>query len=193
MRAVESGYVEIDIAVETAGETGLGMRIAGDFQAPDRNRFTVRISQGGISIQLEMIVIGSDSYVKNPLTGMWDDRLESPTPFGNLLSYGAFAAYFAPEVAAGFTLRVARLNGERVYHVRGPVTDETLVVLLDEAPVRGRQGEVEYWIGVDDSLVRRAEIRTESPAGDGAAATKTRVVMTVSGYGKSVDIQAPDS
>ena len=50
MRAVESGYVEIDIAVETAGETALGMRIAGDFQAPDRNRFTVRISQGGISI-----------------------------------------------------------------------------------------------------------------------------------------------
>ena len=55
------------------------------------------------------------------------------------------------------------------------------------------QGEVEYWIGVDDSLVRRAEIRAESPAADGAAATKTRVVMTVSDYGKSVDIQAPDS
>ena len=192
MRAVESGSVEIDYVVETEGATALGLRIAGDFQAPDRNRFTLRISQGGISITLEHIVIGSDSYVRNPLTGKWEARPESATPFGNLLSYGAFAADFAPEAAAGFTLRAARLNGERVYHVRGPVTDETLVVLLDDTPVRGRQGEVEYWIGVDDSLVRRAEIRAESPAADGAAATKTRVVMTVSDYGKSVNIQAPD-
>ena len=193
MRAAESGSVEIDYMVETEGAAALGLRIAGDFQAPDRNRFILRISQGGISIELEVIVIGRDTYVKNPLTGTWDSSLESPTPFGNLLDFGAFNVDFAPDVAAQFTLRATRLNGERVYHVTGPVTDQTLVSLLDDTPVRGRQGEVEYWIGVDDYLVRRAEIRAESPADDGAAATKTRVVMTVSDYGKSVDIQAPDS
>ena len=193
MQAAESGSVEIDITVETGGGAGLGMRIAGDFQAPDRNRFTVRISQGGLSIELEMIVIGSDSWVKNPLTGAWEGGAESPTPFGNLLDYGAFNVDFAPEVAAQFSLAVTRLNGRRVYHVTGSVTDKELVDLLDEAPVRGRTGVVEYWIGIDDSLVMRAEVRTESPVGDGGAATKTRVVMTVSDYGKRVDIQAPDS
>ena len=193
MQAAESGSVEIDYTVETEGAGTLGMRIAGDFQAPDRNRFTVRISQGGISITLEMIVIGSDSWVKNPLTGAWESGAESPTPFGNLLDYGAFNVDFAPETAAQFTLRVARLNGRRVYHVTGSVTDKEIVGLLDDAPVRGRTGVVEYWIGIDDSLVRRAVVRTESPGGDGAAATKTSVVMTVSDYGKTVNIQAPDS
>ena len=193
MQAAESGSVEIDITVDTEGGVALGMRIEGDFQAPDRNRFTLRISQGGISITLEQIVIGSDSYVKNPVTGQWEAGTESATPFGNLLAYGAFNLDFAPETAAEFTLRVTRLNGERVYHVMGPVTDMELVALLDDAPIRGRHGEVEYWIGIDDSLVRRAVIRTESPGGDGGAATKTRVVMTVSDYGKSVNIQAPDS
>ena len=192
MQAAESGSVEIDYTVETEGAGTLGMRIAGDFQAPDRNRFTVRISQGGISITLEMIVIGSDSWVKNPLTGAWEDGAESPTPFGNLLDYGAFNVDFAPEAASQFTLRVARFNGERVYHVTGSLTDREIVGLLDDSPVRGRQGEVEYWIRVDDSLVRRAVVSAESPAGDGATTT-TRVVMTVSNYGKSVNIQAPDS
>ena len=154
MRAVESGSVEIDYVVETEGATALGLRIAGDFQAPDRNRFTLRISQGGISITLEQIVIGSDSYVRNPLTGEWEARPESATPFGNLLAFGAFNVDFAPDVAANFTLGVTRFNGERVHHVTGRVTDEEIVDLLDLSPVRGRQGEVEYWIGIGDSLAR---------------------------------------
>ena len=112
MRAVESGSVEIDYAVETEGATALGLRIAGDFQAPDRNRFTLRISQGGINITLEQIVIGSDSYVKNPLTGKWEARPESATPFGNLLCLRRVQRRLRPRcAAANFTL--ARDAAER--------------------------------------------------------------------------------
>ena len=196
MEAVDSGHVEIDIKTETGGAVALdlGMRIAGDFQSPDRNHFTLELSSGGISIKLEMIVIGGESYVKNPLTGAWEANPESPTPFGNVLAFGAFNTDFDSEVVEGFTLvGEERLDGERVYHLKGPVSGGALADLLDDSQVEDGEGEVEYWIGVEDFLVRKAGIQVEVPADDsGVDAFRMQVVMTLSDYGKSVDIQAPE-
>ena len=65
--AVGSGYVEVDIAAQTEGVMALdiGMRIAGDFEAPDRNHFTLAVDSAGISAEMEVIVIGRESYLKD--------------------------------------------------------------------------------------------------------------------------------
>ena len=190
MDEVQSGYVEIDIA-NTTGDLTLPIRLTGDFQAPDRYHLALEIS--GIKL-FEIIVIGAGSYVKDLTTGKWETRTELLTPFTNLFAYGAFNTSFAPDVVAGFTLAGAvLLDDEGVYHLRGPVTGDALADLLDDSPVPGRDGEVDYWIGIEDSLVRRVAIRTEVPAGPGGSASVTEVIMTLSGYGKPVDIEAPDS
>ena len=200
MGAVESGHVEVDIATQTKGVMALdiGMRMVGDFEAPDRNHFTLAVNSASISAELEMIVIGRESYLKDPLTGVWQANPESPTPFSNVLAFGAFNTDFAPEVAEGFTLvGEEQLAGERVYYLRGPVSRQALSDLLDDPQVEGGEGEVEYWIGVEDFLVRKAEIRFELPVDDsindsGADTLKMQVVMVLSDYGKPVDIQAPE-
>ena len=46
---------------------------------------------------------------------------------------------------------------------------------------------------VNTGLIWESVVHQNATDRRGTAATKTRVVMTVSGYGKSVDIQAPDS
>ena len=73
------------------------------------------------------------------------------------------------------------------------MTGNALADLLNDSPVQGRDGEVEYWIGTEDFLVRKIAIRSESPAGVGGAASVTEVVMTLFDYGKPVDIEAPES
>ena len=94
----------------------------------------------------------------------------------------------------GFTLvGEERLDGERVYHLKGPVSGEALADLLDDSQVENGEGEVEYWIGIEDFLVRKTGIQVELPVDDSGADTfKMQVVMTLSDYGKSVDIQAPE-
>ena len=200
MEAVESGHVEVDIATQTEGVIALdiGMHMVGDFEAPDRNHFTLAVNSAGISAELEMIVIGRESYLKDPLTGVWQANPESPTPFGNVLAFGAFNTDFAPEVAEAFTLvGEEQLDSERVYYLRGAVSGQALSDLLDDPQVEGGEGEVEYWIRVEDFLVRKARIRVELPVDDsiidsGADTLKMQVVMILSDYGKPVDIQAPE-
>ena len=189
MAAVSSGYVEIDITA-----TNLSIRVTGDFQAPDRYHLTLQIGQGGISIKLEMITIGRENYIKNPLTSLWETEALPLRPFNDLFEYGAFNTDFDPDTVAGFNLvGIVQLDDEHVYHLRGPVTGDALADLLDDSPVQGRHGEVDYWIGIEDSLVRRVAIRTEVPAGSDGSTSVTEVVMTLSDYGKPVDIEAPDS
>ena len=197
MAAVQSGYVEIDAKTETedASVPDLGISIAGDFQTPDRSHLTMGISSGGISITLEIIVIGEESYVKSPFADAWESNLENLTPFENVLDFGAFNTDFDPEVVEGFNLvGEEQLDGEHVYHLKGTVSGEALADLLDDLQVGDGKGEVEYWIGVQDFLVRKTAIQAELSADDGGTnALKMQIVMTLSDYGKPVDIQAPES
>ena len=97
------------------------------------------------------------------------------------------------EIEIPTNARVVQLEDEPVYHVRGPVTGNALADLLNDSPVQGRDGEVDYWIGIEDFSVRKIAIRSESPAGPGGATSVTQVAMTISDLGKPVDIMVPDS
>ena len=176
----------------------LEIRITGDFQLPDRSHITTQIGGGGLSVSFEMILVGGKSYIKNPFTGDWEDATQSSVPFSdalplatfsNVLSLGAITANFEPEVLARFTLVGEELiNGERTYYVRGTVGGEALADLLDSPVSEGEMANVGFWIGVDDSRIRKVSIL---PAGSSDTSTLMRVTATVSDYDKAVDIQAP--
>ena len=174
------------------------MHITGDFQTPDRSQTITEIRAGVFTINLEMILIGVDPYIRPVGTDAWSDPSESPIPFldevpfaasGNILSFGAFTTDFDPEVLAGFTLVGEELvNGERTYYVRGTVGGPALADLLDSPAAEDEMANMGFWIGVDDSRIRKVSIL---PAGSGDTSTLMRVTATVSDYDKAVDIQAP--
>ena len=200
MQTVQSGYIDLEIVTKAGGDTplDLNMHITGDFQLPDRSHITTQIEAGALSVSLEMIIVGEDSYIKNPFTGAWENATQSSVPFSdtlpldafsNVLSFGAFTTDFDPEVLAEFTLVGEELvNGERTYYVRGTVGGEALADLLDSPAAEGEMANVGFWIGVDDSRIRKVSIL---PAGSGDTSTLMRVTATVSDYDKAVDIQAP--
>ena len=144
-----------------------------------------------------MILIGSETYIRNPITQAWEDASDSRLPFdvssissfSNVLSFGAFTTDFDPEVLAGFTLVVEELiNGERTYYVRGTVGGEALADLLDSPAAEGEMANVGFWIGVDDSRLRKVSVLPTESGG-----TLMQVTATVSDYDKPVDIQSPVS
>ena len=201
MEAVKSGYSEVEVVVRLeAGKEAvdISMSLAGDFQVPDRNQATLTLSSGGIDAEFEMITIGRKSYMTNPVTGEWAANPELPVPFGNeMLAFGAFDTDLDPAVVEDFVLvGEEELDGERVYHLGGPVPGTTLADLLDDPGVEGGEGEVEYWIGVKDLLVRRTavelEVLQDDPITGEAIMLKMTAVATLSDYGKPVDIQEPE-
>lgn len=200
MADVESGHMEIDAAIEAlAGVTEQDIRqhLAGDFQAPDSSHFTISVISPGATIKFEIITTGGRSYLKNPLTGGWETTVDGQAPsYQELLDVGVFGAGFGPEVIEGFTLAGEELlGGERVYYLSGPVSGETLAYILEDPEAREGTGEVEYWIGVDDFLVRKTVIRFALTVDDDAVEADTFnawVAITLSDFGKPVDIQPPD-
>ena len=195
MAALASGHVQVEITVAVrAGEgQSMSMDISGDFQAPDRSHVAVEIAVDGAGANVEVIAIGSDAYVKAPGADVWTASTESPTPYGDLFAFGAFDTGLDNEIVEHFEPVVRHeLGGEAVYYLTGPLSGEVLADVIDDAETPpDAQGEIEYWVGVDDRLVRKAAIRFKlSEAGMGAS--KIEAVMVLSDFGKPVDIQPPE-
>ena len=201
MKNVESGHGEVDIAVKLtqANETvDMAMSVVGDFQVPDRNQAELSFNAGGVTVEFEAITIGDKTFMTDFITGEWTALPKLPTPFGNeLLAAGAFGTDFGPEVAQGFVLvGEETLDGESVYRVRGPVSGEVLAEMLNDPSIGNGEGEVEYWIGVEDSLVRRVviemEITEDDPITNSTIMLEMTAVTVLSDYNQPVDIREPE-
>ena len=74
MASVETGSVRMEIESTLDGPIFFETKIVvhGDFQAPDRSRFTTVATSGGSSLEYDSIVIGMEGYQENPFSGVWE-------------------------------------------------------------------------------------------------------------------------
>jgi hypothetical protein len=168
--------------------------LTGDFQAPDRTRGTLVVSFFFIQLESHFVRIGDVSYATDPDTGQWKVG-GSPA-----LSFVDPAAYTSPDLlAAGGRLAELALVGidslaeTPVYLLSGRLSDED----------GGGALEVSYRIGVDDGLIYRVDLAGQFeldqefsdafPLGDiGAGDAAFDAVVTLSDFGKPVNIEAPE-
>ena len=201
MRELKSAHIEADITT-TARATGeeegsIEMRVTGDYQSPDRTRLSISLTFRGNDFVADYITIANETYIQVPGTDIsqvsdsWDglDLRETlrfdPDSMENLVLIGE-----------------EELDGEKVYHLKGSLASDaegllnsvpgSLVMVI---PIGGVLVGVEFWIGVEDFLVRRTiqniDIELSSDMGKGGELS-LELDMRLSDYGKSVDIQAPD-
>ncbi len=202
MSALDSGYIEIEVTTKLSAGDGsqqtVTMEIVGDFQAPDRSRVNMSIDTDDDSAEFEIITIEDKTYLKLPDFDRWAISTGSITPYGDLFSFGAFSTDFDAGVVASFNSPIREVFvGESVHYVRGPVSGYALADLLGmvedtdgEDVAEFGEGVVEFRIGVDDFLVRKMVIEAELPDEEGTLSMQ--VNMTLSDFGKPVDIQVPD-
>lgn len=192
---MDSGYVEVEATVKLAAEDGsqqsIAMEIAGDFQAPDRSRVSMSMDSDDGSTEVEIITVEGTTYLKLSGIDMWVIGTDPITPYGDLFQFGPFSTDFEAGVIAGFGSPMREeLASENVHYVRGTVSGDSLADLLDNVNDTDGEGEAEFWVGVDDFLVRKMVIEARLPSEEGTVTIQ--ITMTLSDFGKPVDIQPPE-
>ncbi len=75
-----------DADIVDAGIVG----VEGEVVAPDRQRALMTVGFGGFSMEIEIIQIGTDLYIRDPLTGLWGR--------GDDVEDGLYEAVFGPDL-----------------------------------------------------------------------------------------------
>jgi len=151
------------------GSLALDLSGNGEAQFPDRYHAMINAKLSGLSVNTEVIVVGSQAYVKNPLNGKWEvstesagvaSRLNEPDP----LSY----AQLLTNVKTISDLGDTTLDNTTVHHYHLTLDKDKLTASLTKAGVTNAQAlaaikqildsgtmTVDVWFGRDDHLVRR--------------------------------------
>ena len=193
--ALGSYHSEVDVTIRSeadGGQVELPYEFIVDYQAPDslRAHMTVTVPLYG-SIETRMVRIGDAAYATNPDTGEWEFvPAESVPPLESidLLAEVTIAGIGDLSVEA-----VESIDGADAYRVTGtlPAGAAAATTLLGSL-IEGGEGDlrVVYWIGVDDSLIRRF-------TGEGELEFDSQEIVDVSmtagfsDFGKEVVIEAP--
>lgn len=199
MSAVESGSVTLEGTATLGGAEAMETKLAlsGDFHAPDRSRFITSISAAGISLEYDSIVIGEDGYQENLFTGEWEASPDARDILGESRFLGEINLDFNDQATDQLTLVGTQdLDSVQVYHLQGTISPGAAAEMLGDPTIgedsQGAPINVEMWIGVEDSLVRRISIAFQQPNELTGQAISAQTVFTYSEFGKDVDIQAPE-
>ena len=213
MQAVESAHLVYEAATDVGNRVSLFVGIEGDYQAPDRFRYSMAtgFGPGSGAYSFEYTSIGSRVFVKDTESGLWKPDPASQNPFTFLSLDGkpaeGLAIDFDPTAFEGFNLTEVELDGEPVYHLIGNPSREYFSDTMKAlgSAVLGQGGgmegesptgriEAEYWIGVEDFLVRRVrgliEVLTQDHTGE-ETTVRSEVTLVLSEFGKPVDIEEP--
>ncbi len=194
MKALASFHFQMDahMNVSAQGVTlDIPLNSTGDFQAPDRSRATTSMTIFGFAIQTETVSIGNTTYVKDPESGDWTVS-EGP---GMLFSQPEEFLEAGPANVQDLTYVGQETLGDvAVHHLRGKPAPQAF---------EGVTGEmvVDFWIGVEDSLVRQISaqgelqiegLTEELGAAGGEATANVNMTMALSDFNKPVTIEAPE-
>ena len=199
MASVETGSVRMEVESTLDGPVFFETKIVvhGDFQAPDRSRFTTVATSGGSSLEYDSVVIGMEGYQENPFSGVWEASPDAFILLGEASHLGKLDLGLETEVVELITLvGVVDLDGASVYYLSGALPADAAADLVGDPSLENKAYdapvETEMWIGVEDSLVRKLGVRFKQTEPTSGTSLAGQTIMTFSDYGKAVDIQAPE-
>ena len=199
MASVETGSVRMEIESTLDGPIFFETKIVvhGDFQAPDRSRFTTVATSGGASLEYDSVVIGMEGYQENPFSGEWEASPDAFIFLGEASHLGKLDLGLETEAVELITLvGVVDLDGVSVYYLSGALPADAAADLVGDSSLENKAYdapvETEIWIGVEDFLVRKLGFRFKQMDPVSGTSLAGQTIITFSDYGKAVDIQAPE-
>jgi len=161
-------------------------RAEGDVVKPDKLVGELSALYSGLPINVKVVVDGKNQYMTDPASGKWG----AMSPAFNVVDF------FDPskgisEIMAGVTVLVAEgtesLEGVNTYKLTGSVPASALKSLSPEVTAQGDL-DTTLWIGTDDFLLRKVELRGPLLAGELPDVMRT---ITLAEFNKTVDIETP--
>jgi LppX_LprAFG lipoprotein len=186
--ALESFHSALDLGDVPIAGAGLNISSAeGDVVVPDRVRASFSGSFSGIGIESELVIVGEEDFLEDPLTGRWR-RLDigaSPLDYFDPASGVLAVMRSIEELELDGT---EEAGGVEAYRLTGTASARDLSSLLAVEP-SDRNVPVEVWVGKDDSLLRR--LRVNGPIAEGEPDDVVRTI-DLSGFDEPVEIAKPE-
>jgi len=175
----QNGSIELTSGVQVANAEG-------DVLKPDRLQMKFTLRLGGFAAEAQLIAVGSELYLTNPLTGQWQ-RAPAATTAPRVLDQERGVSSLLRKVTEPQKLGNETLDGSQTHHVKGRVPGRAFADLTgSQASAESVSGDV--WIGTDDFLVR--QVRLEGPVGAGDSAATVRT-LKFSRFNQPVSIERP--
>jgi hypothetical protein len=162
--------------------------VQGDVVRPDKLQITIDGTAMGMTIQVKMVTVGTQTLMTNPLSGKWE-ALSAGSQFNVL-------AVFNPGVGVAAIVKgmtgLNKLADEQVgdalcYHLSGGIASEALKPLTGSS-ITGATVNAEVWIGQTDFLVRQVKLTGKITDGEKDGIVRT---LTLSDFNKPVEITLP--
>ena len=169
----------------TVGSGGLTLEIpvsvVVDYDSPDRSQGVSSIDFGFFKTEVNSIAIGDDFYFTDPETGEWsrgggDDLLPFISP-EQLLDFDDSGAIYdfrgLPDNGLGTVTGPEEVDGVSVYRLSYAIGDDAA-----DATVSGLgEMSVDLLIGVEDSLLRRLEVKGQFAVEDEQASSASPIPL----------------
>jgi hypothetical protein len=158
----------------------------GDVLRPDRlsMKFTLRLA--GFSAESQLIAVGEDLFITNPLNGQWQ-KAPARTGAPRVLDKEHGMSNLLRKVTDGQRIGNEALDGAQTQHLKGRVPAGTFAEMTGSQPT-GDSVAGDVWIGSDDSLPR--QVRLEGSIGTGGTAQTVRL-LKFSKFNQPVTIERP--
>ena len=171
---------------EFGEDVTIPMRFQGDIVPPDSVQGAMTISVNDVDVETQVVMVGDQAYVLNPLTNQWqvsdqssaafnpEDLVMNPGDVEDLMLVGETIAEDTP-----------------VYHLTG----RALLPFSFEDPLGDVETDmqVEYWIGIDDLRLVRSVVEGDIEfSGEIEASAAMSMTMYVFDYDAPIEIVAPE-
>ncbi len=186
--AVTSFHFTLD--QQNIPKTTVGLQLTaaeGDAVVPDRARADVTGNFSGFTLATQIVAIGDEVWFKNPLSGAWDSIDVSTTPEALLDPAGGVLGVMS-NVVGPTDEGTEDVDGVTLRRISGTVAAADVAPLF-AVGASDRDVPVTLWVGDDDHLPRRIEVK--GPIADGEPDDALRVVE-VSRFDEPVTIERPE-
>lgn len=186
LKSVSTVHLTMSVEGGTMNIAGMNVRsLEGDLAQPDKVHLHAKIVALGSVLDGELITIGDQAWITNPLTKKWQ---KAP----NVIAF----APLDPNKGIGTLIGNAKdlqkladdnIGGTAVYHLSGTLDGKDLGSLLG-TNIESKQIPAEIWIGKSDLLPRQIKITGSLMPNEPQNLVRT---ITLSNYNATVDIKPP--
>jgi hypothetical protein len=158
----------------------------GDVQRPDRLQMKFTLRLGTLSAESQLIAVGSELFLTNPLTGQWQPAPPAATAPRVLDKDGGVGSLLR-KVTDPQKIAIETLDGAQTQHLKGDVPGSAFTAMTG-APATVNSVAGEIWVGTDDVLPHQVRLTGPVTTADTPATVR---ILKLSKFNQPVSIEPP--
>jgi lipoprotein LprG len=189
MKQIAGFHFVYEVHKPSSAEPSSGLEIArvtGDVNSEGSMQAVIDVTQGGIPLQLEFVVVGDTQYIKDPLSQKWTAIAIEDSPVGDL-NLGAGTIRILDQMTETSYEGREGKQGTETHHITGMVAAEDVEAIAGAVNTT-EPFPTDIWVGVEDSFVYEVEIVGAATPSEDPEIRRTIVLSNLDEY---VEIKAP--